>query len=134
MSDAHNQQSNLPELVLDDNLTEEQSQDLITTIPKTASTPVVHPTLDMDVNSSSFPTGAQDRSDAASSHSLPLAHVTANQPPSVQPFTARSTDHSTSFPESSNRLTTHIDRATSLRNNRRSVMDVSYNYHLNSLN
>jgi hypothetical protein len=133
MSDVHHQCSNPPELVPDHNLTDPHAQDLIATTPKSTTAPVIHApmemVMEMEMEMEINPPASVQEPDAASTHSLPVVHVTAGQIPSVQPLTARSTDHSTSSPDSSNRLTTHIDRSTSLRNNRRSIIDVSHNYH-----
>lgn len=131
MLDTHNQCSDPPELVLDVNLNAQiipNAQDFIPTTPKITDVPVVQSSMDVV-------SPPQEPTDAASIHSLPVPHVAAGQFLPVQSLTARSTDHSTSL-ENSNMLTptTHLDRATSLRNNRRSVMDVSYNYQLCDLN
>lgn len=131
MLDTHNQCSDPPELLPDVNLNSQivpNAQDFIPTTPKITNAPVVQSPMDVV-------SPPQEPSDAASIHSLPVPHVTAGQFPPVQSLTARSTDHSTSL-ENSNMLTatTHLDRATSFRNNRRSVMDVSYNYQLCDLN
>jgi hypothetical protein len=94
---------------------------VVDTTPKTTSTsPVIQPAMD----TASLPTNTQQSSDNASIHSLPVIPTS-----SVQTPTAMSTDP---LAEPGSRL---IERSISIRNNRRSVMDVSFNnyFHLCSL-
>ncbi|KAG0709019.1 hypothetical protein DFH29DRAFT_890173 [Suillus ampliporus] len=122
MVDAHSQCSHPPEIISDD--TGEHldphrtSQDLTVTSIKVANVPPMSTNLPVLVpdTAASLPTTSQPQepSDDTSIHSLP---ITASQSPTVQTPTA---DPS---PEPTNRLITHIERSTSIRNNRRSVMD-----------
>ncbi|KAG1757415.1 hypothetical protein EDB19DRAFT_1924292 [Suillus lakei] len=82
---------------------------VVDTSPKTTSTaPVIQPATD----TASLPMNTQEPSDDASVHSLPVVAASSVQIPS-----AMSIDP---LPEPSNRL---IERSTSIRNNRRSIMD-----------
>ncbi|KAG2129917.1 hypothetical protein DEU56DRAFT_741013 [Suillus clintonianus] len=125
LDEPHDQCSDAPVVIVDDRQdnivpVDPSPQDLTVTAivkvvdatPKTTTStaPVIQPPMD----TASPPSNLQEPSDDASIHSLP---VVAAQTPSVQMPTAISTEQS---PEPSNRL---IERSTSIRNNRRSVMD-----------